>query len=158
MPNTPNENIEFNAFVLGLRATDKKQILQNISWKIGRQTQADMTWIADQLLLCEEKESSDIGDGVAIAHLKSTPLQKPFILVARLDTPVSFGDVNDMPVDVICAVLSPQMDGPLHLQRLSRVTRLFRDQEILEKLRSATSEEEMADILRPENRPVPIAA
>lgn len=158
MPNTQNENIEFNAFVLGLRATDKKQILQNISWKIGRQTQADMTWIADQLLLSEERENSGIGDGVAIAHLKSTPLQKPFILVARLDTPVSFSEIDDTPVDIVCAVLSPQMDGPLHLRRLSRVTRLFRDQEILDKLRAAASEEEMADILSPENRPVPIAA
>ncbi len=158
MHNTPNENIEFNAFVIGLRATDKKQILQNISWKIGRQTQADMTWIADQLLLSEEKESSGIGEGIAIAHLKSTPLKQPFILIARLDTPVAFSEIDDVPVDIICAVLSPQMDGPLHLQRLGRVTRLLRNHDIVEKLRAATSEEEMAAILSPENRPVPIAA
>ena len=143
-----NEHIEFNSFILGLRAADKKQILQNISWKIGRQTNADMTWIADQLLLLEDKESSGIGDGVAIPHLKSTPLKSPFILVARLDEKVEFNALDGLPVDLVCAVLSPQMDGPLHLRRLSRVTRLFREPLIVERLRLANSEEEMASILK----------
>ncbi len=152
MPENYNEHVEFNAFILGLRAIDQKQILQNISWKIGRQTNADMTWISEQLLLSEARESSGIGDGVAIAHLKSTPLKTPFILVAKLDEPVSFNAADDVPVDIVCAVLSPQMDGPLHLQRLARVTRIFRDPQMLEKLRAATNEQEMAEILRPENR------
>lgn len=143
-----NEHIEFNAFILGLRAFDKAQILQNISWKIGRQTNADMTWLSEQLLLAEASESSGIGEGVAIAHLKSTPLKKPFILVAKLDHPVEFDAVDGLPVDIICAVLSPQMDGPLHLRRLARVTRIFREPLIIERLRQATSEEEMASILK----------
>lgn len=143
-----NEHIEFNAFILGLRAFDKAQILQNISWKIGRQTNADMTWLSEQLLLAEASESSGIGEGVAIAHLKSTPLKKPFILVAKLDHPVEFDSIDGLPVDIICAVLSPQMDGPLHLRRLARVTRIFREPLIIERLRQATSEEEMASILK----------
>ncbi|PZP56446.1 MAG: transcriptional regulator [Micavibrio aeruginosavorus] len=149
-----NEHIEFNEFILGLRATDKNQILQNISWKIGRQTNADMTWIADQLLKSEENESSGIGDGIAIAHLKSTPLQKPFIVIAKLDQPVEFDSLDGLPVDIVCAVLSPQMDGPLHLRRLSRVTRLLREPEIIEALRSATSEDEMKSILRIEQQEI----
>lgn len=144
-----NEHIEFNSFIIGLRATDKKQILQNISWKIGRQTNADMTWLSDQLLLSEENESSGIGEGVAIPHLKSTPLKAPFILVAKLDEAVEFNALDGLPVDLICAVLSPQMDGPLHLRRLSRVSRLFREPLIVERLRQAKTEEEMASILRP---------
>lgn len=144
----PNEHIEFNAFILGLHALNKTQILQNISWKIGRQTNADMTWIADQLMLSEQTESSGIGEGIAIPHLKSTPLIKPFILVARLDQPVEFDSVDGVPVDIVCAVLSPQMDGPLHLRRLSRVTRIFREPRIVEQLREAKTEEEMSAILK----------
>ncbi len=149
-----NEHIEFNEFIIGLRATDKNQILQNISWKIGRQTNADMTWIADQLLKSEENESSGIGDGIAIPHLKSTPLTKPFIVIARLDQPVEFNSLDGLPVDIVCAVLSPQMDGPLHLRRLSRVTRLLREPEIIEALRNAKSEDEMKSILRIEQQEI----
>ncbi len=149
-----NEHIEFNDFIIGLRATEKNQILQNISWKIGRQTNADMTWIADQLLKSEENESSGIGDGIAIPHLKSTPLTKPFIVIARLDQPVEFNSLDGLPVDIVCAVLSPQMDGPLHLRRLSRVTRLLREPEIIEALRNAKSEDEMKSILRIEQQEI----
>lgn len=147
-----NEHIEFNAFILGLRATDKTQILKNICWKIGRQTHVDMTWLSNELLLSENSESSGIGDGIAIPHLKSTPLKKPFILVARLDTPMEFNAIDGLPVDLVCTVLSPQMDGPLHLRRLARVTRLFREPAIVAALREAGSEEEMAAILRNEDR------
>ncbi len=149
-----NEHIEFNEFIIGLRAIDKKQILQNISWKIGRHTNADMTWIADQLLKSEETESSGIGDGIAISHLKSTPLQKPFIVIAKLDQPVDFDSLDGLPVDIVCAVLSPQMDGPLHLRRLSRVTRLLREPSIIEALRNAKSEDELRSILKVEQQEI----
>lgn len=145
------EQIEFSDFLPGLRAIDKKQTIQNISWRIGRQTNADMTWIADQLLLSEEKQSSGIGEGVAILHLKSTPLKEPFILLARLDAPIAFDAVDGRDVDILCAVLSPQMDGNLHLQRLSRVTRILLDPAIQEQIRSAHTEEDMQAIFQAEN-------
>ena len=144
----PNTHIEFDAFLLGLRATDKKQILQNLSWKIGRLTDIDMTWLSDQLLNAEANETSAIGDGIAIPHLKSSPLKKPFILLARLDEPVDFDAVDGRNVDIVCIVCGAQMDGPAHLQRLARVTRLFRDSEIVDKIRAAKSEGEMAKILQ----------
>lgn len=145
------EQIEFSDFILGLRAIDKKQIIQNIAWKIGRQTNADMTWIAEQFLLSEEKQSSGIGDGVAILHLKSTPLTKPYIMIAKLDRPVEFDSIDARAVDVVCAVLSPQMDGNLHLRRLSRVTRILLDPFIQEQIRMAETEEDLAAIFNSEN-------
>ena len=145
------EQIEFSDFLTGLRAVDKKQIIQNISWRIGRQTNADMTWIADQFLLSEEKQSSGIGDGVAILHLKSTPLKEPYILLAKLDAPVAFDAIDGRDVDIICAVLSPQMDGNLHLQRLSRVTRILLDPKIQDDVRSAQTEDEISAIFNTKN-------
>ena len=147
-----NEHVEFDAFLSSLRAVDKEQVLRNISWQVGRLTNADMTWIAAQLLANETRETSGIGDGVAIPHLKSTPLSRPFVIVTRLAAPVAFGAVDGQDVNLVCAILSPQMDGPLHLQRLSRVTRIFRDPSVLARLHAASGEAEMAAILRPENR------
>lgn len=139
-----DDPIRFTSYIFDLPAESRDQVLQSIAWKIGRETNADMTWIADQLLQSEERETSGIGGGVAIPHLKSTPLTTPQILLAKLAQPVEFGALDGQPVDLVCTVLSPQMDGVLHLRRLSRVTRLFRESFVLEKLRNAHSEEEMA--------------
>ena len=142
----PNEALHINSFIYDLKADSREQVLQSLAWRIGRETSADMTWIADQLLQCEQREASGIDGGVALPHLKSTPLSVPHIILAKLSTPIDFGSMDGMPVDIVCAVLSPQMDGVLHLRRLSRVTRLLRESFVLEKLRAATSEKEMADL------------
>lgn len=144
----PNEALHIDSFIYGLKADSKEQVLKNIAWKIGRDTNADMTWIAEQLLLSEEREASGIDGGVAIPHIKSTPLKKPHVLLAKLETPIDFGSIDGEPVDLVCVVLSPQMDGVLHLRRLSRITRLFRESFVLEKLRNAASEKEMVELFR----------
>lgn len=141
------EHLHFNSFIHNLKAESREQVLQNIAWQVGRQTSADMTWLADQLLQSERRQASGIDGGVAIPHLKSTPLKEPHLLVAKLERPIDFGAMDSEPVDLVCTVLSPQMDGVLHLRRLSRVTRMFRESFLLEKLRHATSESEMADLL-----------
>lgn len=141
-----NEALQINSFIFGLKAESREQVLQNIAWQVGRKTEADMTWLADQLLQSETREPSGIGGGVAIPHLKSTPLKEPLVVLVKLDTPLDFGALDGEPVDLVCVVLSPQMDGVLHLRRLSRITRLFRESYILDRLRAASSEKEMADL------------
>lgn len=142
----PNEALHIDSFIYDLKADSREQVLQSLAWRIGRETSADMTWIADQLLQREHREASGIDGGVAIPHLKSTPLSKPHVILAKLSTPIDFGSVDGVPVDLVCAVLSPQMDGVLHLRRLSRITRLLRESYVLERLRAASSEKEMADL------------
>lgn len=142
----PNETLHIHSFIYDLKADSREQVLQSLAWRIGRETSADMTWIADQLLQREQREASGIDGGVAIPHLKSTPLSTPHIILAKLSTPIDFGAMDGQPVDIVCAVLSPQMDGVLHLRRLSRITRLLRESYVLERLRAATSEKEMADL------------
>lgn len=89
-----------------------------------------------QLMGREEQATSGIGEGVAIPHLRLPKLQKPFIGFVRLQRPVDFNAVDDAPVDLIVTLLSPGGDGPHHLRRLSRISRLMRDPALLEDLRS----------------------
>lgn len=142
-----SETLHIDSFIYGLKAQTREQVLQAIAWKAGRVTSTDISWLADQLLMKEQREHSGIDGGVAIPHLKSTPLDKPHIVLARLATPVDFGAMDGEPVDLVCTVFSPKMDGVLHLRRLARVTRLFRESFVLERLRAATSEQEMADFI-----------
>ena len=143
-----------NSFIFGLKADSKEQVLQTIAWKVARETGADRTWIAENLLLSEQLAPSGIGGGVAIPHLKSTPLKEPHIILVKLATPIDFGALDGKPTDLVCAVLSPQMDGVLHLRRLARTTRLFRESFVLEKIRHAGSEHDMADLFKFSDRQV----
>ena len=59
--------------------------------------------------------------------------------VLRLAQPLDWNAVDDAPVDVIVALLSPPDAGADHLKALSRVSRLLRDEALLAKLRGAGS-------------------
>ena len=154
----PSETLHIDTCIYNLKAETPAQVLQSIAWQVGRQTNIDMTWLADQLLQSEARDSSAIDGGVAIPHLKSTPLKTPHIVVAKLATPVDFGAIDSQLVDLVCVVLSPQMDGVLHLRRLSRITRMFRESFVLEKLRNVASEKEMVELFRFTHHPQEVMA
>jgi len=56
-----------------------------------------------------------------------------------------------MPVDLVFLIISPDTDGPLHLQRLSRISRMMRAPENYSRLRGAESEDAMRAILENAN-------
>ena len=60
---------------------------------------------------------------------------------ARLEKPIDFDSVDEQPVDLVFLLLAPESAGADHLKALARVSRLFRDRAICEKLRGTDSSE-----------------
>jgi mannitol/fructose-specific phosphotransferase system IIA component len=54
---------------------------------------------------------------------------------ARLETPVDFDSLDDLPVDLIFLLLAPEGAGADHLKALSRIARVLRDSETTAKIR-----------------------
>ena len=61
-------------------------------------------------------------------------------LVVLLDPPVPFDAVDDAPVDIVFALLSPVDSGAEHLKTLARVSRYLRDDNQVARLRGAKSD------------------
>jgi PTS system nitrogen regulatory IIA component len=78
---------------------------------------------------------------VAIFHLSSNKIAKPFTAFARLTHLVDFNSIDSQPVDMVFLLMSPAYDGPLHLRRLSRITRRFKNEKFRESLRGASDSE-----------------
>jgi nitrogen PTS system EIIA component len=141
------EALYFDICLHDLRGVDRAQVLQALAWTIGRAAQIDASSLSAQMLLAEQASGSGIGDGIAIPQLKAAPVMRPFLAIAKLGRAVDFAAADSRNVDLVCAVLSPPDEGPRHLQRLARVTRLLKAPEIAAALRSCESGEEMAGIL-----------
>ena len=90
----------------------------------------------------KSNETAGIGEGVAILHGWSDEVEQPVMCFMRLRQPVPAAFAPDHePVDVILMLLSPRREGPVHLARLSRVTRFLKDAHVRAMLRGATSPE-----------------
>jgi PTS system nitrogen regulatory IIA component len=78
---------------------------------------------------------------------KAKALSHPVTLLATLNSEIDFGGTNDRPVHTICVLLSPERDGPLHLRRLSRLSRLFKCDALVTKIKDAKDETTIRSLL-----------
>lgn len=95
----------------------------------------------------ESSTNSSIGDGIALPNLQIKGLAHPFTILATLKTEINFGSVDDIPVDIVALVLSPERDGPAHLRRIARISRLLKNGGLHKKLVEARDEDIMRSLL-----------
>ena len=119
-----------------LKVTSKKQALQELSDKAAKLTTLSSRSIFETLLERERLGSTGVGHGIAIPHGKLASLDRLYGVFARLDTPIDFDSIDDQPVDLIFLLLAPESAGADHLKALARVSRLLRNQNVVEKLRA----------------------
>ena len=133
--------------VPSLKATSKKQALQDLARRAAELTGEAERAIFDVLLERERLGTTGVGDGVAIPHGKLPDLPRLFGLFARLERPIDFEAIDEQPVDLIFLLLAPGGAGADHLKALARVSRLLRDRAIREKLRGSETAEALYALL-----------
>ena len=79
--------------IANLKATSKKQALQELSKRIAEIIDQDERDIFEILLEREKLGTTGVGDGIAIPHGKLKSLEKLHGFFARLERPVDFDSV-----------------------------------------------------------------
>jgi PTS system nitrogen regulatory IIA component len=124
-----------SSVIANMRVANKKQALQELARRaaplVGRHEQA----IFEALLERERLSTTGIGMGTAVPHARLTGLPRLHGIFARIEKPIAFEAIDNRPVDLIFALLTPDGAGADHLKALARVSRLLRDRAICEKLR-----------------------
>jgi PTS system nitrogen regulatory IIA component len=133
--------------VAGLKATNKRHLLQELAAAAARLTGADERAVLDVLVERERLGTTGVGRGIAIPHAKIDGLPRLVGLFARLETPIDFEAVDDEPVDLVFLLIAPEAAGAEHLKALARVSRLLRDDELCRKLRGTKSADALYAII-----------
>lgn len=113
----------------------KRQALQVIADIAERQFGIEADGIHQALLEREKLGSTGVGMGVAVPHAALAGLDRMHGVFIRLETPVAYDSIDDMPVDLIFALLAPENAGTEHLRALAKVSRLLRQKDLREQLR-----------------------
>lgn len=124
-----------------LKATSKKQTLQEMASFAAEQLGLEDRVILDVLLERERLGSTGVGHGVAIPHGKMTDLDKLYVQFARLSSPVDFDSPDGRPVDLMLLLLTPENAGGDHLTALAKASRLLRDEKVCTMLRGSDNAE-----------------
>ena len=136
-----------SAVIANLRATAKKQVLQELARRAATLTGESERTIFDVLLERERLGTTGVGNGIAIPHGKLAGLKRLHGVFARLEKPIDFEAIDEQPVDLIFMLLAPGSAGADHLKALARVSRLLRDRAVCEKLRGSDNADALYALL-----------
>ena len=130
-----------------LKATSKKQALQEMAARASRVTGADERKIFEVVLERERLGTTGVGSGIAIPHGKVTGIDRLYGFFARVETPIDFDSIDGEPVDLIFLLLAPETAGAEHLKALAKVSRILRDRAMCEKLRGSRNADALYALL-----------
>jgi len=139
--------ITTESVIPSLRATSKKQALQELAKRAADMIGVHERAVFDVLMEREKLGTTGVGNGIAIPHGKLPNLDRLYGLFARLERPIDFQAIDEQPVDLIFLLLAPESAGADHLKALARVSRLLRDKTVCEKLRGTDGAEALYALL-----------
>lgn len=124
------------AVLPAVKASGRKQALQEIGHRASDVYGLNCTAVIEGLLERERLGSTAMGGGVAIPHARMAELDSIVGVFARFEKPIDFDSADGEGVDLMFALLAPEEAGADHLRALAKVSRIMRDQAVLDKLRS----------------------
>ena len=128
-------------------ATDKAQILEQLSELFAQSWNLDQGDVLDHLEERERLGSTGFGRGAAIPHARIAGISRPVAAVLKLRTPVDFAAADGMPVELVFGLLSPEASGATHLHALASISRLARDEQMRDALADAPDEATLYSLL-----------
>tara|TARA_B100000073_G_scaffold318259_1_gene296247 strand:- start:10184 stop:10657 length:474 start_codon:yes stop_codon:yes gene_type:complete len=143
-----NKDITLDYVLYGLKSRNKREVMRDIARFVSKQHgQMDEVALFDQLLDQERQASSAIGMGLAIPHIRLNDLKTPLNMLVHLDKPVSFDSPDGEDVQAIWVTMSPRADGPRHLMRLAKISRMLNNPQLAKQLKQARSLDELRALL-----------
>ncbi len=132
-----------------LRAISRQQVFDALAAQTSLITGIDAQDFSARLAAVKTAQAKPASsDSSALLYdFRLSPLRRPFFLFARLVKPVVFDTRPVSRADLVFVQLSPTADGPHHLQRVFRLTRLLQDTRLLAALRCSPDTDSIADLL-----------
>lgn len=127
--------------------SNKKKLFERLAEELSSVSE-DLSFedVLDSLTNRERMGSTCIGDDVAIPHCK-LPVDKPYGAIISLDEPVICNS-KDQPISVVFGFIIPEEQCQDHLPLLSEIASFCREGNWLVRIKSATSESQLRDILQ----------
>lgn len=139
---------------------NKCAALQFASAALGARSGLDAGRIQEALAAREALGSTGIGKGVALPHVCLPDLNQPYALFYSLARPIAFDAIDNEPVDLLCAIISPAKPDRGKgdsLSLLAAMARILRDAKRAIALREAKDPRRIHDIIaKADEAPPPV--
>jgi PTS system fructose-specific IIC component len=145
------EYIRPECVLLNLKADTKLKVFEELASSLvtsGLLDGAGAELLVRKLEEREKLSTTGVGEGVAIPHASLEGFNETVIVIGCLPNGVDFASVDNAPVKVVFMIIGSQSVPRLHIQILARIVRLCRNKELMNKLQSVSTPQEVMDAIR----------
>lgn len=126
----------------------KKQALAQLSETLSTSiNHDDSDELYEGFIMRERLGSTAIGHGIAIPHIRSPHASKPIAALMTLAKPIEFEAIDELPVDILFALVVPQQATEQHLQILAHLAGLFQQANVRTQCRQAQTASQLYNTL-----------
>jgi PTS system nitrogen regulatory IIA component len=141
------EALQAGGIFYRLGGTDKESVLRSVVEHMRLPEEVDREFVLRVLLARERLQSTGIGDGIAIPHVRNPivlHVSRPTIMLCFLERAVDFDALDGKPVVALFSLISPTVRA--HLRLLSRLAFALNDPRFkIAVLRQAGRDEILAE-------------
>lgn len=143
-----NVNLAFSPqAILFARLDSKPKVLTSTAQLMADAYGLDPAEVLENLEAREALGSTGFGRGVAIPHCRAKHVRRPSLVLIRLEAPLDFAAADALPVTLVCGLVSPENAGATHLHALAAISRLARDEAMLQMIADAPDTEAVYALL-----------
>ena len=138
------EALQAGGIFYRLSGADKEGALRAVVEHMRLPEEVDREFLLRVLLAREALQSTGIGDGIAIPHVRNPivlHVSRPMITLCFLERPIDFGALDGKPVHVMFSLVSPTVRA--HLRLLSRLSFALHDPAFKKAVTGQASREEI---------------
>lgn len=133
-----------DTIVLDLSATSKQGVIDELSQKLERAGKLyDLERFREAIFAREAQSTTGIGKGIAFPHAKTDAVKTPAIAFGRSSKGVAYDALDGKPSHLFFMIAVTQGADTVHLETLSRLSSLVRDEALRHRLLTASTQEDV---------------
>lgn len=142
------------ATALNVKAANKAQVIDKlVDLQYTHGNIKDKTAYKQAIYAREGEFSTYVGNGIVVPHAKTEVVTAPSLAVVRTAEPIQYNEDDDGKSDLFIMIAAP-MNGSLHVDMLARMMTLLANEDFVEVLRSAKTEDAFLKLMDEEEQRV----
>lgn len=151
---TKQNNIQVDLYdkkivLLDLQSSSKEDVINELANALDKnQFLNDKKTFVQEIFKREEIVCTAVGNGIAIPHARTNAVKEAKVAIGISKQGVEYNAPDHKKCNIIIMIAARESDGNLHLDALASLSRKFMHDDFIEKVLSATKEEEIISLLK----------
>jgi PTS system nitrogen regulatory IIA component len=137
--------------VLDLKSREKRGVIEELVAPLAEVSGVSQEELVKVLMERERLGSTGIGGGVGIPHGKLKGIKSLMVGFGLSRNGVDFESIDGRPTHIFFLLVTPENSIDIHLNLLSQISRILKNDLLRQRLRNAETSDEVLDIIREED-------